>query len=159
MTAAMELLLPALQSADAAAFQGGRVILGAVQGDLHDIGKNLVGTLIAVAGFQVTDLGINVPTKKLLETAIDAGASIIGTSSLLTTSNFYQRELIERATKAGVRNRFYFIVGGGSVTPEFARLIGADGWARSAVGAGELCKQLMLGGIPPPLPAPLLVER
>jgi methylmalonyl-CoA mutase cobalamin-binding domain/chain len=159
MTAALELLLPALQSADAVAFQSGRVVLGTVEGDLHDIGKNLVGTMIAVAGFRVTDLGINVPTKKLIATAVETGASIIGTSSLLTTSNFYQRELIERASRMGVRDRFYFIVGGGSVTPEFARQIGADGWARSAVGAAELCKQLVLAGTPPPLPALLLVDR
>jgi methylmalonyl-CoA mutase cobalamin-binding domain/chain len=159
MSAAMELLLPALQSGDAVAFQDERVVLGTVQGDLHDIGKNLVGTLIAVAGFRVTDLGIDVPTKKLLQTAIDTGASIIGTSSLLTTSNFYQRELIERASKMGVRDRFYFIVGGSSVTPEFARQIGADGWARSAVGATDLCKQLIQDGVPPPLPTPLLVDR
>lgn len=159
MTAALEVLLPALQSADAAALQGGRVVLGTVEGDLHDIGKNLVGTLIAVAGFRVTDLGINVPTKKLIATALETGASIIGTSSLLTTSNYYQRELIERASRMGVRERFYFIVGGGSVTPEFARQIGADGWARSAVGAAELCKQLVQRDIPPPLPTPLLVDR
>jgi methylmalonyl-CoA mutase cobalamin-binding domain/chain len=159
MTAAMDLLLPTLQSADAAAFQGGRVIVGTVQGDMHDIGKNLVGTLISVAGFRVTDLGINVPTKKLLEAAMETGASIIGTSSLLTTSNYYQRELIERASKAGVRGRFYFIVGGGSVTPEFAQQIGADGWARSAVGAAELCRQLVQDGIAPPLRSPLLVDR
>ena len=159
MTAAMELVLPLLQNADAAAFQGGRVVLGTVQGDLHDIGKNLVATLIAVAGFRVTDLGIDVPTKKLIETAIENGAGIIGTSSLLTTSNYYQRELIERASKMGVRNRFYFIVGGSSVTPEFAQQIGADGWARTAVGAAELCKQLVQGGTPPPLGRPLLVDK
>ncbi len=159
MSAAMELLLPALQGADAAAFQGGRVVVGTVKGDLHDIGKNLVATLISVAGFRVTDLGIDVSTKKLLETAIDTGAQIIGTSSLLTTSNFYQRELIERAVKLGVRDRFYFIVGGSSVTPEFARQIGADGWARTAVGAAELCKKLMQDGATPPLPTPLLVDR
>jgi methanogenic corrinoid protein MtbC1 len=159
MTAAMDRLLPALQSAEVAAFQGNRVVLGTVEGDLHDIGKNLVGTLISVAGFRVIDLGINVPTKKLIATAIETGASIIGTSSLLTTSNFYQKELIERASRMGVRDRFHFIVGGSSVTPEFARQIGADGWARSAVGAAELCKQLVQGGTPPPLPAPLLVDR
>ena len=159
MTAAMELLLPTLQSADAGAFQRERVIVGTVQGDMHDIGKNLVGTLISVAGFRVTDLGINVPTKKLLEAAMETGASIIGTSSLLTTSNYYQRELIERASKAGVRDRFYFIVGGGSVTPEFAQQIGADGWARSAVGAAELCRQLVQRAIAPPLRSPLLVDK
>jgi methylmalonyl-CoA mutase cobalamin-binding domain/chain len=159
MTAAMELLLPAMQNSQAAVFRGGRVVLGTVEGDLHDIGKNLVGTLISVAGFQVTDLGINVPTKKIIATAVDSGASIIGTSSLLTTSSFYQRDLIERASRMGVRDRFYFIVGGGSVTPEFAQQIGADGWARSAVGAAELCKQLVQGGTPPPLPAPVLVDR
>jgi methanogenic corrinoid protein MtbC1 len=158
MSAAMEVLSPALQKAGASGYQGDRVILGTVEGDLHDIGKNLVGTLIAVAGFQVTDLGINVPAKKLLSSALEVGASIIGTSSLLTTSNFYQKDLIERACRMGVRERFYFIVGGGSVTPEFAKLIGADGWARSALGAGELCKRL-LQGPPPPLATPMLVDR
>jgi methylmalonyl-CoA mutase cobalamin-binding domain/chain len=159
MTAAMDLLRTALESTNAAALEGGRVVLGTVQGDLHDIGKNLVGTLIAVAGFQVTDLGINVPTKKLLETAVETEARIVGTSSLLTTSSYYQRDLIERASRAGVRDRFYFIVGGGSVTPAFAQEIGADGWARSAVGAAELCKQLVQVGTPPPLPAPRLVDK
>ena len=159
MSAAMEILLPALQASGGSAFQGGRVILGTVQGDLHDIGKNLVGTLIAVAGFQVTDLGIDVPVKQLLEAAVEANARIIGTSSLLTTSNFYQKELIERAVKQGVRGRFYFIVGGSSVTPDYARQIGADGWARTAVGAAELCKRLTQDSPPPPLPAPLVVDR
>jgi methanogenic corrinoid protein MtbC1 len=159
MTAAMDVLLPILQSAEAAVFQGGGVVLGTVQGDLHDIGKNLVGTLVSVAGFRVTDLGIDVPTKKILETAVETGARIIGTSSLLTTSNFYQKELIERAVRQGLRDRFYFIVGGSSVTPEFAQQIGADGWARTAVGAAELCRQLVQGSLPPPLPAPLVVDK
>jgi methanogenic corrinoid protein MtbC1 len=159
MSAAMEVLLPALRGSPAGVFAENRVVLGTVEGDLHDIGKNLVGTLIAVAGFQVTDLGINVPTKKLLTTALDLGASIIGASSLLTTSSFYQRDLIERACRMGVRERFYFIVGGGSVTTEFVRLIRADGWARSAAGAGELCKRLIQDGLPPPLAEPVLIDR
>jgi methanogenic corrinoid protein MtbC1 len=115
--------------------------------------------MVSVGGFKVTDLGVNVPAKKILETAQAVDADIIGTSSLLTTSMFYQGELLRYATDAGLRDRFFFIIGGGSVTPEFAREIGADGYARSAAGATELCQTLVSGSARPPLAKPIIVDR
>jgi methylmalonyl-CoA mutase cobalamin-binding domain/chain len=159
MTAALDVLLPSLQSEESALVQQGRMVLCTVKSDMHDIGKSLVKTMLAVSGFEITDLGVNVPTKEILQVAKSIDADIIGTSSLLTTSLFYQEELIRYATELGLRDRFYFIVGGGSVTPEFAREIGADGWARSAAGATELCRKLVGGRVAPPLASPLLVDK
>jgi methylmalonyl-CoA mutase cobalamin-binding domain/chain len=159
MSAAMDALLPSLQAGQSEDLQRGRMVLGTVQSDLHDIGKSLVQTMVSVGGFKVTDLGVNVPAKKILETAQAVDADIIGTSSLLTTSMFYQGELLRYATDAGLRDRFFFIIGGGSVTPEFAREIGADGYARSAAGATELCQTLVSGSARPPLAKPIIVDR
>ena len=159
MTAALDLLLPLVKEGETAQLQQGRMVLGTVQSDMHDIGKSLVQTMVSVSGFEVTDVGVNVPAKKILDTALSVDAHIIGTSSLLTTSLFYQGELIRYASDAGLRERFFFIVGGGSVTPEFANEIGADGYARSAAGASELCQALMSGGSMPPLTNPIIVDR
>lgn len=135
----------------------GRVIIGTVQGDVHDIGKSLVGTMISVKGFTVTDLGVDVSTKKFFEEAESIHANIIAASSLLTTSMYYQEEMIRYAVEKGVRGRYYLIVGGSSVSPDYVTSIGADGWARSAVGAADLCRQLMACGQKPPLEKPILV--
>lgn len=127
----------------------GRVVLGTVSGDLHDIGKNLVATMLTVGGFEVTDLGVNVAPLDFVRAAREQRADIIALSSLMTASLPYQREVIDLLTEMGQRDRYYVIVGGGPVTPDFAGTIGADGWAENAAKAVGLCKTLMASGQTP----------
>lgn len=127
----------------------GRVVLGTVSGDLHDIGKNLVATMLTVGGFQVTDLGVNVPPLDFVKAAREQRADIVALSSLMTASLPYQKEVIDLLSEMGQREQYYVIVGGGPVTPEFATQIGADGWAENAAQAVGLCNQLIKSGKTP----------
>jgi methylmalonyl-CoA mutase cobalamin-binding domain/chain len=128
---------------------GGRVVLGTVSGDLHDIGKNLVATMLTVGGFGVTDLGVNVSPLEFVKAAREQRANILALSSLMTASLPYQREVIDLLSEMGQRENYYVIVGGGPVTPEFARQIGADGWAENAAQATGLCRRLVESGKSP----------
>lgn len=121
----------------------GTVVIGTVKGDLHDIGKNLVGTTLSVNGFNVIDLGVDVNNNKFIEEAKAHNADIIALSSLLTTSAYYIDEFINRLEEDGLRSNYKVIVGGGPVEPEWAKEIGADGYSRTAVGAVKVCKELM----------------
>lgn len=121
------------------------VVLGCAQGDLHDIGLNLVATQLMVNGFEVINMGTDTSVGAFIATAQEKGAKIIGVSSLLTTSAYYQDELIKKLEKEGLRSRFKVIVGGGPITPEWTKKIGADGYARTANQAVQLCKRLMAG--------------
>jgi methylmalonyl-CoA mutase cobalamin-binding domain/chain len=127
----------------------GRVVLGTVSGDLHDIGKNLVATMLTVGGFRVTDLGVNVSPLEFVKAAREQQANILALSSLMTASLPYQKEVIDLLTEMGQRGSYYVIVGGGPVTPEFARQIGADGWAENAAQAVGLCNELITSGKAP----------
>lgn len=122
---------------------GATVVLGCAQGDLHDIGLNLVATQLAVGGFNVINLGTDVSVAKFIQTAKDNNAKIIGVSSLLTTSAYYQEELIKKLEKDNLRDNFKVIVGGGPITPEWTTKIGADGYSRTAAQAVTLCKKLL----------------
>ena len=102
-------------------------VIGCAQGDLHDIGLNLVATQLAVGGYNVINLGTDTSVAKFIEEAVKADAKIIGVSSLLTTSAYYQDELVKALEKQGLRDKFKVIVGGGPITPEWAEKIGADG--------------------------------
>lgn len=121
------------------------VVLGCAQGDLHDIGLNLVATQLSVGGFNVINLGPDVTNAKFIETAKTNDAKIIGVSSLLTTSAYYQDELVKKLERDGLRDQFKVIVGGGPITPDWTRKIGADGYSRTANLAVELCTRLMAG--------------
>jgi methylmalonyl-CoA mutase cobalamin-binding domain/chain len=136
----------------------GKVVIGAVSGDIHDIGKNLVATQLSVKGFDVVDLGVNVPPMEIVERAERERADIIALSALMTTSIPYQRDVINVLCEMRLRDRFFVVIGGGPVTPEFARKAGADGWASNAVTAARVCEQLLEGGQRPPLAATLLQE-
>lgn len=127
----------------------GKVVIGTVYGDMHDIGKNIVGALLSVNGFEVYDLGINVETKKFIEKAKEIGASIIAASTLLTTSMPYQEDLVQYLTDAGLRDKYYYVIGGGPVTAEWAKKIKADGHGRTAADAVEVCKRLVKSGQKP----------
>jgi len=134
----------------------GTVVLGTVRGDLHDIGKTLVGTMLTVGGFKVYDLGTDLPPERFLEEAERVGADIIGASTLITTGQPSQRELAELLTSSGNRQKYYLIIGGGAVTGAWAREIGADGFAVSAGGAVELCRTLLSRGLSAPLEEPII---
>jgi len=121
----------------------GKIVIGTVQGDLHDIGKNLVGIMLRGAGFEVIDLGKDIPAEKFVETAKAEQAEIIGMSALLTTTQPAMKTVIELLRKQGLNAKIRTIVGGAPVSKEFAREIGADAYAYDAASAVECVKQLM----------------
>ena len=143
MQAGMEILRPHL--ARDGAPEAGRVVLGTVQGDLHDIGKNLVGILLRGAGFEVIDLGTDVSAARLLEAAESFGARVIGLSALLTTTMPRMAEVVALVRERGLGERVKVIVGGAPVTQAFADEIGADGWGFDAESAVRRVKALMEG--------------
>lgn len=121
----------------------GIVVLGTVKGDLHDIGKGIVGTMFEGAGFDVHDLGVNVPPEKFIEKIKEVNADIIGMSALLSTTMMMHKTTIEAITKAGLRDKVKILSGGAPVTDKFAEEIGSDGWAADAMAAVEVGKRLM----------------
>ena len=121
----------------------GKVVIGTVQGDVHDIGKNIVATLLEVNGFEVFDLGNDVKPFDFIETAKKEKADIIALSSLLTTSMPYMVDVLKNLNGLGIRDQFKVIVGGGPVSAEWAKEIGADGYSTDANEAVELCKKIL----------------
>ncbi len=142
MKACMEVLSQHLGSEHEAESKG-KVVICAVSGDIHDIGKNLVSSMLSVNGYEVVDIGVNVAPMEIADTAQKERAKFIALSSLMTTSMPYQQDVLDLLKELGVREEFYVIVGGGPVTPEFARDIGADGWGLSAVSAVQVCDDLI----------------
>jgi corrinoid protein of di/trimethylamine methyltransferase len=135
-------LKPYLVSADVQS--AGTVLIGTVAGDLHDIGKNLVGMMIEGAGFEVIDLGVDVSADKFIQAVKDhPEAKILGLSALLTTTMPAMKDAIAALTEAGVRGNVKIMVGGAPVTEEFAKEIGADGYSEDAASAAELAKKLI----------------
>ena len=143
MQAGMEILRPHL--ARDGAPPAGRVVLGTVQGDLHDIGKNLVGILLRGAGYEVIDLGTDVPAARFLEVAESSGARVIGLSALLTTTMPRMAEVVTLVRESGLSGQVKVIVGGAPVTQAFADEIGADGWGFDADSAVRRVKSLVEG--------------
>ena len=120
----------------------GKVIIGSVQGDLHDIGKNLVGIMLKGAGFEVIDLGNNVPSEKFIETAKKENACVIGLSALLTTTMPVMKDVVDLVKEEGLEGRIKIIIGGAPVTEEFAQKIGADAYGYDSIQAVECVKIL-----------------
>jgi 5-methyltetrahydrofolate--homocysteine methyltransferase len=141
MQSGMEVLRPKL--IEVGAKLAGKVIVGTVKGDLHDIGKNLVGMLMEGAGFQVIDLGIDVASEKFVETVKSQKPDIIGLSALLTTTMPKMKEVIESLVEAGVRKSVKVMVGGAPVTEKFAKDVGADAYAPDAASAVEKARELI----------------
>ena len=137
----------------------GKIVIGTVFGDIHDIGKNLVTTMLGAAGFEIHDMGIKVEVKEFVKKAEEVGADIIALSALLTNTSHYQRMVIEYLRDAGLREKYYVIVGGSVVSPEFASEIGADGYARTAVGAAELAKKLVSEAEKPPVAETVIINH
>ena len=141
LKASQAILTPLLAGAPAAA--KGRVAIGTVKGDMHDIGKNLVVALLQGGGFDVVDLGADVPPERFVAAVTDDRADIVGLSALLTTTMLQMRSTVRALEDAGVRGAVKVIVGGAPVTQRFADEIGADGYADNAASALALARQLM----------------
>lgn len=142
-TEAMKILVRAIPKERIGAVKRGKIVIGTVQGDLHDLGKNVVSMMLKAAGFEVFDLGKDVKTDVLVGRAGELNADIIALSSLMTTTRPYQRELVEELERLGLRDRFKVLVGGGPVTKEWAEEIGADGYGRDASEAVAEAKRLL----------------
>jgi corrinoid protein of di/trimethylamine methyltransferase len=121
----------------------GRVVIATVEGDIHEIGKSLVATMLSASGFEVHDLGVDTPGDRLIGKALEVNAHIIGMSALLTTTMVKQREVIEELEKEGLRSKLKVMVGGAPVTRDWVASIKADGFSEDAIGAVALAKRLM----------------
>jgi corrinoid protein of di/trimethylamine methyltransferase len=139
MNAAIDVLKPYITT-DVRA-DSGKIIVGVVEGDIHDIGKNLVKLMLEVSGFEVIDLGRDVPADRFIENAIEADADVIGLSALMTTSMESMKEVVKNAKERGIRAKI--MVGGAPVSQKFADEINADGYAPDAVSAARLAKQMI----------------
>jgi corrinoid protein of di/trimethylamine methyltransferase len=142
MQAAMDFLEPDLRRRQQEVKGAGKVVIGTVQGDIHEIGKSLVGTMLSANGFQVYDLGVDVAPEAFVEKVKETGANMVGLSALLTTTMVVQQEVIDALKKAGLRDQVKVIVGGAPVTKSWAEEIGADGYAEDAISAVNVAKSL-----------------
>ena len=141
MHAGMSVLKPLLAESEIPAT--GRLVIGTVKGDLHDIGKNLVAMMMEGAGFEVHDLGVDVPAKEFVAAVKTKQPDVVGLSALLTTTMVEMKGVIEALRQAGLRNQIKVIVGGAPVTQKYAAEIGADGYAANASTAVEKAKDLL----------------
>jgi corrinoid protein of di/trimethylamine methyltransferase len=142
MQQSMALLDPELTARQQAVESAGTLVIGSVAGDIHEIGKTLVATMMSASGFQVYDLGVDVATETFVSKVKETGANLLGLSALLTTTMTVQREVIEALEEAGIRDQVKVMIGGAPVSQEWSDTIGADGFAEDAVGAIELAKRL-----------------
>lgn len=141
MYAGLDLLKPLLLQQGVPSL--GKVVIGTVQGDLHDIGKNLVGIMLKGAGFDIIDLGKDVSPESFVDTAISEQAQVIGLSALLTTTMPTMKKVIDLANERNVRNKFKIVVGGAPLSHKYARQIGADAYCFDAISAVDRVKQFI----------------
>ncbi len=142
VNAAMEVLKPHLLQREASEAQG-TVVLGTIQGDLHDLGKNIVKIMLQASGFDVHDLGVDVPVRRFVEKAEEIDADIIAASALLTTTMAYMPEIAKLLTEMGVRGKYLIMLGGAPVSRDWALEAGADGYGENATEAVEVAKRLV----------------
>ncbi|MBS3970377.1 MAG: corrinoid protein [Clostridia bacterium] len=140
MHGGMDIVKPLIADADVPT--KGKVVIGTVKGDLHDIGKNLVGMMMESAGYQVVNLGVDVPPEKFVEAVKEHNPHFVAMSALLTTTMLAMKDTIEVLKEEGLRDKVKCIIGGAPVSQEFADEIGADGYAPDAASATELCDKL-----------------
>ena len=138
----INLLLPHLEK-EKDKFNIGKAVVATIEGDVHSIGKTIVGTMLSAFGFEVYDLGEDVPAEKIIEEALEKNADIIGVSSLLTTTMPGQKKVIQLLKEKGIRDKFKVILGGAPVTRSWAEECGADGFAPNAIEAVDLAKSLL----------------
>ncbi len=143
MQKAIAILEPEMARQSAVRNVVGRVVIGTVKGDIHEIGKNLVGMMLSTSGFEVHDLGVDVAPDRFVEAAREHNADIIGVSALLTTTMAGQRTVVEALAAAGMRPRVKVIVGGAPASESWASEIGADGYSEDAIGAVALARKLL----------------
>ena len=141
MQSGMSLLKPHLQKSDRKS--SGRVLMGTVKGDLHDIGKNLVSLMLEGAGYEIVDLGVDVPAEEFVKKAIELKPDVVGMSALLTTTMPSMKTTLDALTAAGLRNHVKVIVGGAPVTEAYAQQIEADGFSPDASRAVNLVNELL----------------
>lgn len=142
MKAGLDILEPAML-ADQKREVAGKVVLGTVKGDLHEIGKTLVGTMLTANGFQVIDIGVDKSSADFIAAIKEEEANIVGASALLTTTMLQQKELIKAIEEAGLREQVKIMVGGAPVTASYANEIGADGYAEDAISAVDIAFRLI----------------
>jgi corrinoid protein of di/trimethylamine methyltransferase len=143
MKAAVSTLEPEMQKRGTARQILGKVVLATVEGDIHEIGKTLVGTMLSASGFQVYDLGVDVPAARIIEKVKEVDADLVGLSALLTTTMVKQKEVIDELDKQGLRKKVKVMVGGAPVTRDWVQKIEADGYSEDAIGAVGLAKNLV----------------
>jgi corrinoid protein of di/trimethylamine methyltransferase len=143
MKAGMKLAVAKITEGNHAIPSVGKYIIGTAEGDIHDLGKNIVKTMLEVSGFQVTDLGVDVTPSRFIEKSMELKPHIVGVSALLTVSLEGQRKVVEELKLAGMREKVSVMVGGGPVNERWAREIGADGFAENALSAARMAKQLI----------------
>lgn len=143
MKAAVATLEPEMQRRGTSRQVLGKVVLATVEGDIHEIGKTLVGTMLSASGFQVYDLGVDVPSERIIEKVKEVDADLVGLSALLTTTMVKQKEVISEMDKLGLRRKVKVMVGGAPVTREWVQKIEADGYSEDAIGAVGLAKRLV----------------
>ena len=141
MQSALKILKPMLVGDEIVS--AGTCVIGTVQGDLHDIGKNLVGMMLEGAGFKVIDLGADVKSEKYIEAIKENSANVLGLSALLTTTMPMMKEVVEAAKAAGIRDKVKIVIGGAPITQKYADEIGADGYSPDAASAVDLVKGLI----------------
>jgi corrinoid protein of di/trimethylamine methyltransferase len=146
MKAVVAVLDPELAKRGAKRQTLGNVVVGTVKGDIHDIGKTLVATMLSASGFQVYDLGVDVPPERFAQKAREVSAAIVGVSALLTTTMVNQKSVIEALDDLGLRPQVKVMVGGAPVTRTWAQQIGADGYSEDAIGAVAEAKRILGSG-------------
>jgi len=146
MEQAMEVLAPQLKARQQEVKSLGKVVIGTVRCDIHEIGKSLVATMLSASGFQVYDMGVDVPVEAFMDKVRETGADILGLSALLTTTMEVQADVIQALKEAGMRGQVKVMVGGSPVRKGWAEEIGADGYAEDAIGAVEVAKRLVGAG-------------
>jgi len=139
----LKILNPYIKSGEVKLKKLGKVVIGTVRGDLHDIGKNIVAMMLNAAGFEVVDLGADVPPEKFVEAARENDANIVAMSALLSVTMPEMKVVIDELKKAGLRDKVKVIVGGAPVTEEYAKEIGADGYGENAIEGVRICKSWM----------------
>lgn len=125
------------------ALSKGKIVIGTILGDIHDIGKNITAAILGASGYEVIDIGNDASPDKFVETAKAERANIIGISCLLTPSMYFMRDVVRRLNDEGIRDRFHVIIGGAAIYPDLAKEVGADGWAKDAERAVQLCDMLV----------------
>lgn len=143
MKAGISILLPKIREERKERKTLGKVIIGTVRGDIHSIGKDIVATLLEAEGFEVINMGEDVPTERFIETVKQHKPHILGLSSLLTATMPMQKEVIDALKKEGLRDHVKVLIGGGPTTSKWAKEIGADGWAGDAVSAVKLARDII----------------